>query len=1048
MDDSPASTTPEPVSPGSRPAPGAADKLDRLRALLHEMFQLDRGDLDFGLYRIMNLKSVEVVSFLDNDLLPQVKEKLRLTSDQERAKLAKELESARKSATLLGVDPDVNPPPKIVELNRRLAEMQKDADAEADVYNHLANFFGRYYAEGDFVSQRRYSSGGRSAYLIPYDGEEVKLHWANADQYYVKTTENYASYVFTVGAGDGARRVRFEIAAADTEKDNVKEADGRQRRFVLASGKGAIGVDGDDLVVRFEHRPLTEGEKKQWPGNGGAQQGRINEVVVERVQRAVDPDWLVLLAGLVPTEANPDRTVLAKHVDRYTAKNSFDYFIHKDLGGFLRRELDLYLNTDVLNLDDLEQGDTARLDRALARVRATRHVGRKVIDFLAQLEDFQKRLWLKKKFVLETHWCATLDRVPEALYPEIAANEAQYREWVKLLAANEITGDLTNGNAGWSDPPTVDSLKENPCLVVDTQHFNRDFTDHLLAALSEAGPLDEQMDGLLVHGENFQALNLLQSQYQARIQCVYIDPPYNTGDSEILYKNGYLRSSWLALMANRLGMMAGTLAPDPVLYIAVDDFEMANVAKLVDAQLPQLRREIIVVNHHPQGGKAKTLAHTHEYMLVCVLASSDRTLAGRMSKEGIECRPFKRAGTAESNYRVGRPNSFYAILVDPDSRRVVGLEPPPPMGREYPTARTKANLLRVYPIGAQGEERVWRRAFESCTDLIREQRLSCSENGTIYQLIEAGERRAALFSNWVDARYNAGTHGANLLGDIIGVQNAFPYPKSLHTVGDAIFAAALDDDAWVLDFFAGSGTTGHAVIHLNREDGGKRKYLLVEMGHHFDWVLLPRMKKVVHSPDWKEGRPVSRDGISHVFKYVRLESYEDSMDSLEMGPTSNGQKALLAGNSELAEDYRLRYALGAEMSGSACLLGKEFADPLAYTLSVVRDGVRRDVQVDLPETFNWLIGLRVESRRRIDGVLAIAGTDAAGRRCLILWRNLDEIDHMALDVWFDNHRGRFSEALDLIYVNGDHTLNALRRSGETWTAESTEPTFRKLMFEE
>ena len=208
------SDSPKPATP----APGAAGKLDRLRALLREMFQLDRGDLDFGLYRIMNLKSAEIGAFLDNDLLPQVKEKLRLTSDEERARLEKDLEEARGAAWKLGVDPDSNPPPAIVKLNRRLAEMQKDADAEADVYNHLATFFGRYYAEGDFISQRRYTGGGRAAYLIPYDGEEVKLHWANADQYYVKTTENYASYVFTVGSGNAARRVRFEIAAADNEK--------------------------------------------------------------------------------------------------------------------------------------------------------------------------------------------------------------------------------------------------------------------------------------------------------------------------------------------------------------------------------------------------------------------------------------------------------------------------------------------------------------------------------------------------------------------------------------------------------------------------------------------------------------------------------------------------------------------------------------------------------------------------------------------------------------------------------------------------------------
>ena len=168
---------------------------------------------------------------------------------------------------------------------------------------------------------------------------------------------------------------------------------------------------------------------------------------------------------------------------------------------------------------------------------------------------------------------------------------------------------------------------------------------------------------------------------------------------------------------------------------------------------------------------------------------------------------------------------------------------------------------------------------------------------------------------------------------------------------------------------------------------------------------------------------------------------------LEVSPSSEEQEALLAGNADLAEDYRLRYALGVETSGSACLVGREFKNPFAYALSVVRDGVRREACVDLLETFNWLIGLRVESRRRIDGVLVVAGTDAGGRKCLILWRNLTEIDHAALDAWFDNHRPRFSEA-DVIYVNGDHTLNAMRRPGETWAAESTEPAFRKLMFEE
>ena len=1026
------------------PAPGAHEKLDRLRTLLREMFQFDRGDLDFGLYRIMNLKSAEIAKFLDEDLLPQVKSSLRLTSVRDRAALDEDLESARKQAFKLGYNPDTQPSDVIIDLNRRLDEMRRDATAEADVYNHLANFFGRYYSEGDFISQRRYSAGGRSSYLIPYDGEEVKLHWANADQYYIKTTENYASYAFTVDAGEAAKRVRFEIAAADNEKDNIKAPDGKQRRFVLAGGD-AVGVEDGELVVRFEHRPLTQGEKKAWPGNGGSQQRRINEVTIGRILSAADPDWQTPLSVSAPTEANGERTLLAKHVERYTAKNTFDYFIHKDLGGFLRQELDLYLNTEVLNLNDLEQSDAVRFDRALARLRAIRRVGGKVIDFLAQLEDFQKQLWLKKKFVLETNWCVTLDRVPEDLYPEIAANPAQCEEWVELFAVDEIHGDLANGNTSWSNPPTPEFLKANPYLVLDTKHFPRDFTDRLLAALSDAGPLDEQMDGLLIHGENFQALNLLQARYQGQVQCVYIDPPYNTGDSEILYKNGYLRSSWITLMANRLELLPGILTNDSVLYIAIDDFEMVNLAKLLDNYHTWLHRDIIIINHHPQGGKAKTLAHTHEYMIVCMPETSDKTLRGRASTDMAEKRPFKRSGTAESNFRYGRPNSFYAILVDPDSRHVVGLEAPPG-GQGYPTGRTEDGYDRIYPIGDQGEERVWRRSYESCQELVLQNKLICTNKETIYQMISAEERTPALFSNWIGSRYNAGTHGANLLRDILGHSNVFSYPKSIHTVEDAIFAADLTDDRQVVDFFAGSGTTGHAIINLNRENNGRIKYILVEMADYFDTVMLPRLKKIIYSKDWKDGKPVSVRGSSQFLKLIRLECYEDALSNLELAEKSKEQIELLTEDATIAEDYKLNYMLGAETDNGMCLLGKDFKDPFSYSLSYVRDDLYKEVNVDLPETFNYLIGLHTESRRWLDGVLTITGKDAEGRTCLILWRNRDEIDYAALDAWLMKNRTKLPEHLDVIYVNGDQTLNAVRQPTETWIAETIEPVFRRLMF--
>ena len=212
----------------------------------------------------MNLKAQEITDFLDNNLLPQVQTALAGNAADRLDELEKEPAQACEQARGLGVGPETTP--RVKELEQQLAEVKADAAAETEVYNHLANFFARYYDEGDFMSLRRYSGGGQPSYLIPYDGEEVKLHWANADQYYIKSTENYSSYIFTVGSGAEKRRVRFEIARADNERDNVKEASGEQRRFVLADSESAKTIESDkgELVVRFEHRPLTAGEKKTY----------------------------------------------------------------------------------------------------------------------------------------------------------------------------------------------------------------------------------------------------------------------------------------------------------------------------------------------------------------------------------------------------------------------------------------------------------------------------------------------------------------------------------------------------------------------------------------------------------------------------------------------------------------------------------------------------------------------------------------------------------------------------------------------------------------
>ena len=1045
------------------PAPESSRSFDRLKTLLREMFQLDRGDLDFGLYRIMNLKAGEIEAFLERGLLPQVKDVLAAQiSDEDRERIESRLNDTIKQLNELKAPVEDNA--TVLELRKHLEAAKADAETEADAYGLLANFFARYYNEGDFMSLRRYSGGGEPTYLIPYDGEEVKLHWANADQYYVKTTENYASYAFAAGEDGAGFRVRFEIAAANNEKDSVKEASGKQRRFVLTSDGQAVTLDGDDLVVRFEHRPLKETEKKQWPGNGATQQGRIDGATTIMILAATEklaPHMRLPLALPAPTAAHPERTLLAKHVERYTAKNSFDYFIHKDLGGFLRRELDLYLKTDVLNLDDLALGDADRLRRALARMRAVRHVAEKIIAFLAQLEDFQKRLWLKKKFVLETQWCVTLDRVPNELYSEIAANEAQRKEWVALFAINQIEGDLSNGRTGYREPLDAAYLDANPNLVLDTRHFNADFKDRLLAALADAGPLEEQTDGLLAHSENFQALNLIQARYTGQVNCIYIDPPYNTDASPIIYKNGYKSSTWNSLIENSLRSSRVMLTKNGVLVAAIDDEQHRELNYILSGVFNNRLLGTMLVRANPSGRPTQTgYSVAHEYLLYA--GRGESSSIGRMppteaqrarfsqtdERGRFEWRNLRREGS--NSDRAARRHLYYPIYIsDSGTIRVPKMawnsDEEEWVAKETPNTGETA----ILPDNDKGIQKTWRWGADKVTASLGDLEVRKDKFGRdyVYYKRRPHEQGVVSVSCWFDAKYSSTEHGTGLLKDLFG-RSIFSYPKSIHAVMDSIWiAGASDSDAIVLDYFAGSGTTGHAVLHLNREDGGKRKFVLVEMGDHFDTVMLPRLKKVLYSPDWNDGSPVSREkGASQLLKYVRLESYEDALDGLNLTPPDDD---LLAGNdSALTEDYRLRYALGSETANSPCLLGKHFNNPFAYTLSVVRDGTRREIPADLPETFNYLLGLRVESRRPLDGVLTIAGKNPQGQCCLVLWRDVERTDNAALNRWFAANREQLPTTPELVYVNGDHTLNAIRQQHETWTAETIEPLFRELMFEE
>ena len=297
---------------------------------------------------------------------------------------------------------------------------------------------------------------------------------------------------------------------------------------------------------------------------------------------------------------------------------------------------------------------------------------------------------------------------------------------------------------------------------------------------------------------------------------------------------------------------------------------------------------------------------------------------------------------------------------------------------------------------------------------------------------------------WDKPEYSASTFGANLLADIIG-KGVFSYPKSIYAVRDSLKISSSTNCFYVLDFFAGSGTTGHAVISLNREDNGRRKYILVEMGDYFETVTKPRIQKVIYSEDWKDGKPVSRKGISHCMKYIRLEQYEDTLNNLIIKDESK----LWAGDDQFNNSYMLGYMLDTETKDSLFNL-KWFENPFEVSLKVTRNNEMQEHMIDMVDTFNYLIGLNVDSiSYPKKGICAVEGVTHRGEKTLVIWRDCTKVDNAALVSFFSKSAySTKGDEFDRIYINGDNNLENLRTSEEHWKVVLIEEEFSKRMFEE
>ncbi|HAU0216865.1 TPA: site-specific DNA-methyltransferase, partial [Legionella pneumophila] len=888
-------------------------------------------------------------------------------------------------------------------------------------------------------AKRRYKG---DTYSIPYAGEEIFLHWANRDQYYIKSGENFSNYAFKL---DDGRRVSFRLISADTAKDNCKD-NGKERCFALIEPQNRSVIDDNEveyeeillpveevdgeLILRLEYKIIPKGSKQE-------------DLVLLAVDTILNTPCVIArwkeLGKKIPTEKNPHRTLLEKNLTNYTTKNATDYFIHKDLKRFLNNELDFYIKSEMMHLDEVAYAENfLDIEKNFHLIKTFRIIALDLIVFLAQLEDFQKKLWLKKKFVISAHYCMTLSRVPEILFPIIADNFQQWEQWDSLGVLNDKAVNLFNQ----TKINRLKFMKDHPYLMVETTLFNNEFKSILLA---ENENLDENIDGLLIQGDNFAALDTILNSHKGKICNVYIDPPYNTGDDGFLYKDNYPSSTWLSMIVDRLDKGMNLIADDGVMFISIGDEEQEHLATLLRQKYGKERFFSTLVWEKKKKGSFLhgSIARMKDYIL-CVSKQAEHFsgLIGEIITE-TETYPCINASNPRE-IRIISPG-----IISKYKEENYFLEAGQVISAGNMNIILKSDL--VIKNGVLASELIiegnWRYSQENMSQFAEKKELYITQDLYLRRIVNEPRQKKMkdlLTRNGTDGesdfrsydvnnlnKYGWGTNedANDELHQILGEQYASSYPKPSKLL-TLLLAASRHIDGFWLDYFAGSGTTAHAVINLNRIDNGNRKYILIEQGNYFNTVLKPRIQKIVYSADWKNGKATApKTGISHTFKILKIESYEDTLNNLQLVRNEDQQNFLDKIPVTAKDDYLLRYLLDVE-SRYSLLSVKHFNKPFDCKLKVAVDsaGAYEEFNIDLVETFNYLIGLRIDTidMQQNKGFVKVTGWSPAGEYVLILWRDTEQMDYQALN---DQREALFINAannkFDIVYFNGDHNISSV-----------------------
>ena len=403
------------------------------------------------------------------------------------------------------------------------------------------------------------------------------------------------------------------------------------------------------------------------------------------------------------------------------------------------------------------------------------------------------------------------------------------------------------------DSKDIDTLEE-PKVLSDFRIINKDGEKALTASndielFDENGELNQN---LLINGNNLLALYSLRERLAGKVKIIYIDPPYNTkGDANTFaYNNTFNHSAWLTFMKNRLEIAKELLRDDGVLAITIDDEEQAYLTVLCDEIFGRENKMgVLAVQIKPSGRTTDAyLSTSHEYALFYSknenapiinffdLNENQKAQYKSTDESGnpYKWRDFLRTGGYSTPEE--RPNSYYPIYFNPETSDIT-------------VEKKQSPYVEILPIDSEGKHRVWRKTKPSLNIHIEAGEIKVEQVRGVWKvrLIDRIKEGVRPKSVWTDSKYDSATYGTKLLKQIFGGDKLFSFPKSLYATLDVLKLFSDGDDDIILDFFAGSGTTAHAVLELNKSDNGSRKFVAVEQMSYVEEVTKERLKKVISS---------------------------------------------------------------------------------------------------------------------------------------------------------------------------------------------------------